>query len=146
MSLQYGDTPLHKASINGHKAVVEVLLKAGADHSMKSIVSIFQCILSSSLISFIIIYNNNTSTLVSLQYNDTPLHKASGNGHKAIVEVLLKADAITNSVNKFIQSRISFMYCKNMYENQQCNINCVTGIPNASKCTYMSVIIIIYYY
>ena len=35
MSLQFGDTPLHKASANGHEAVVEVLLKAGADHSIK---------------------------------------------------------------------------------------------------------------
>ena len=36
MSLQYnGDTPLHEASANVHEAIVEVLLKAGADHSIK---------------------------------------------------------------------------------------------------------------
>ena len=61
---------------------------------------------------------------MSLQYGDTPLHKASAKGHKAVVEVLLKAGAdhfIAGSVSKFIQSRISFMYCKNMYDNQQCN-------------------------
>ena len=67
------------------------------------------------------------SGLVSLQYGgDTPLHKASANGHKAIVEVLLKADAINNSVNTFIKSRISFIYCNNMYEYQQCNIIIIT--------------------
>ena len=51
MSLQYGNTPLHKASDNGHKAVVEVLLKAGADQNR---VSMVHCILSSSLVCFII--------------------------------------------------------------------------------------------
>ena len=56
MSLQYdSDTPLHKASTNGHEVVAEVLLKAGADHSIKNSVSMVQCILSSSLICFIII-------------------------------------------------------------------------------------------
>ena len=54
MSLQFGDTPLRKASANGHKAVVEVLLKAGADHSITGSVSMVQCISSSSLICFII--------------------------------------------------------------------------------------------
>ena len=56
MSLQFGDTPLHIASAKGHEAVVEVLFKAGADHSIKNTtVSMVQCILSSSLICFIII-------------------------------------------------------------------------------------------
>ena len=54
VSLQYGDTPLHNASAKGHKAVVEVLLKASADHSIKNRVSMVQCISSSSLICFII--------------------------------------------------------------------------------------------
>ena len=54
MSLQYGDTLLHKASTNGHDGVVEVLLKAGADHSFTDSVSMVQCILSSSSICFII--------------------------------------------------------------------------------------------
>ena len=53
VSLQYdSDTPLHKASTNGHEVVAEVLLKAGADHSNKEQC---KCILSSSLICFIII-------------------------------------------------------------------------------------------
>ena len=55
MSLQRGDTPLYYASANGHKAVVEVLLKAGADHSITGSVSMVQCTSSSSLICFIII-------------------------------------------------------------------------------------------
>ena len=55
MSLQRGDTPLYYASANGHEAVVEVLLKAGVDHSITDRVSLVQCISSSSSICFIII-------------------------------------------------------------------------------------------
>ncbi len=46
VSLQYGNNkPLYEASANGHEAVVEVLLKAGADHSFRTRVSMIQCIL-----------------------------------------------------------------------------------------------------
>ena len=55
MPLQFRDTPLHYASANGYEAVVDVLLKAGVDPSIKNIVSMVQCISSSSLICFIII-------------------------------------------------------------------------------------------
>ena len=36
VSLQDGNTPLHIASADGHEAVVEVLLKAGTDHSISN--------------------------------------------------------------------------------------------------------------
>ena len=44
MSLQDGNTPLHIASASGHKAVVEVLVKADAAPSIKNSVSTVQCI------------------------------------------------------------------------------------------------------
>ena len=34
MSLQIGHTPLYIALVNGYEAMVEVLLKTGADHSI----------------------------------------------------------------------------------------------------------------
>ncbi len=40
-----GKTPLYEASANGHEVVVEMLLKAGADHSISNKVSMIQCIL-----------------------------------------------------------------------------------------------------
>ncbi len=55
MSLQDGNTPLHIASANGHEAVVEVLLKAVADHSITNSVSkekFVSCIVSIDLVKF----------------------------------------------------------------------------------------------
>jgi ankyrin repeat protein len=61
--VKYGRTPLCQAAENGHKAVVKVLLKAGADFEAEDV------------------------------FGRTPLFKAAGHGHEAIINVLLEAGA-----------------------------------------------------
>jgi len=65
----FNDTPLHKASINGHADVVELLLKHGA-------------------------YVNATSF-----YGSTPLHYAAYNGHANVVKLLLESCADPSAKN-----------------------------------------------
>ncbi|KNC69297.1 hypothetical protein SARC_18195, partial [Sphaeroforma arctica JP610] len=65
---QVGCTPLHTASQNGHKDVVELLLAKGADINVK----------------------NNDSLQ---QFGRTSLYVASENGHKDVVELLLAKGA-----------------------------------------------------
>nr|XP_055074784.1 oxysterol-binding protein-related protein 1 isoform X2 [Misgurnus anguillicaudatus] len=65
----HGWTPLHLACYFGHKDVVEVLLKAGADANLP----------------------NNVG--------DTPLHKAAFTGRKEVVMLLLRHDACASVIN-----------------------------------------------
>ncbi len=64
---KYGNTPLHDASDNGYKEVVEFLISKGADVNAKS--------------------NNG----------GTPLLRASQNGHKEVVEFLISKGADVNA-------------------------------------------------
>lgn len=63
-------TPLHKAALDGHEEIVELLIKKGA--------------------------NVNITNPV----NETPLHDAAKEGHKKIVELLLNAGADKSLINK----------------------------------------------
>ena len=91
-----GYTPLHRAAGRGHVAMVEVLLKAGAEADPKSNdgdtplhcaareghVAVAEALLKAGA---------EVDQKVNNGY--TPLHRAAGEGHVAMVEVLLKAGA-----------------------------------------------------
>ena len=63
----YGRTPLHHASTNGHKKIVELLIAKGADVNAKS------------------------------KYTGTPLRAAAEKGHKEIAELLIAEGANVNA-------------------------------------------------
>ncbi|MDR3131578.1 MAG: ankyrin repeat domain-containing protein [Rickettsiales bacterium] len=64
------ETPLHRAADNGHKDVVEVLLK------------------------------NKVNINAIDEDRCAPLHRAAGNGHKDVVEVLLRDKANVNAIDE----------------------------------------------
>ena len=66
---EYGNTPLHRASRNGHSEAVNVLVRAGAEV-------------------------NKTN-----EFGGTPLYYASDNGHLEVVNVLVAAGAEVNKTN-----------------------------------------------
>ena len=68
---EYGWTPLIFASDNGHKEIVEMLMRAGADIEKAD------------------------------KYGWTPLIVAINNGHKEIVEILIRAGADIEKANKY---------------------------------------------
>jgi hypothetical protein len=67
----YGRTPLHHASTNGHKKIVELLIAKGADVNAKS------------------------------KFENTPLNLAAFWGHKEIVELFIAKGADVNAKSKY---------------------------------------------
>ena len=65
-------TPLHWATVNGHKEVAELLIAKGADVNAKAGIS-----------------------------EKTPLHEAASSGHKEVVELLIANGADVNAKKKF---------------------------------------------
>jgi ankyrin repeat protein len=80
------------ASLNGHAAVVQLLVDAGADKDTQSIVvreSVFLSLVSSSCTNFSLVAAVPRIT----QSGATALYLASQNGHAAVVQVLVDAGA-----------------------------------------------------
>ena len=60
---------MHWAAENGHKEIVELLIRAGADKDLQD------------------------------KDGSTPLHRAARTGHKEIVELLMRTGAVINQSN-----------------------------------------------
>ena len=67
----FGYTPLHCAAAKGHKEIVEILLRAGADKDKQDM------------------------------SGSTPLHGSAFYGHKEVVEILLRAGADKDKQDKY---------------------------------------------
>ena len=77
VTLEPNDTPLHAAARNGQKAIVDVLIAAGADLNQRTVLE-----------------HSGRST-----EDSAPIHVATRNGHEDILESLLLAGAIVNLEN-----------------------------------------------
>ena len=94
----FGDTPLHRAAESGQVEVMEMLIKAGADLTIRN--SIGQSPLMSGLEYFAPLSPDSLSKLItpstvnlSGNFGDTPLHFAVVDGQEEVVEMLIKAGA-----------------------------------------------------
>jgi hypothetical protein len=102
----YGRTPLHWASNNGHEAIVSLLLENGADVNAQTKDGFTPLHYGSSnghktIVSLLLEYGADKNVRNSDGY--TPLHNASRYGHEGIVSLLLKNGAdptITNHEGK----------------------------------------------
>ena len=98
------ETALHCASQYGHTGVVSLLLKYGADPSFRNIrdetcldlAAQYGRLEAVELLvqmhpQLIEAYNHQQQNAIGVRLKTTPLHAASRNGHRAVVDVLLAA-------------------------------------------------------
>ncbi len=104
VNIQEGDgwAPLHYASVNGHEAVVSLLLGDGAKINIQNKYGQTPLHFASdngheAVVSLLL--KNGVNVNVQNEYGTTPLHYASRWGHEAIVSFLLKTGADPNIQN-----------------------------------------------
>src|SRR3989344_64643 len=97
---EYGNTPLYRASRNGHDKCVELLLKYGATNEKNNI--------GDTPLHLVSRYGHDKCVELLLKYGathektnkgDRPLHLASWKRHDKCVELLLKYGALQNGYN-----------------------------------------------
>lgn len=85
MYIQEGQTALHRASFAGNLDIVHLLVESGADVNKQGKVQLLFWL-----------YFSCVYILLTLQDGSTPLHQSSGQGHVAIVQLLLDYKAKTS--------------------------------------------------
>ena len=98
----YGETPLHIASEEGHKEIVEVLLKHSADPNIKNRWDNTPLLMASfkghkDIVELLLKHGADPN--VKDQWGETSLYTASEKGYKDMVELLLKHNADPNIKN-----------------------------------------------
>jgi cytohesin len=93
-------TPLHRAAIEGHKDVIELLLAKGADVEAR-------CVSGATALHYAaerdrteittLLIGNGTDVNIKNSKGDTPLHYAAKAGHKDIVELVISKGADINA-------------------------------------------------
>jgi len=98
-----GQTPLHWAARNGHKAAVRLLLEHNAEVDAKNFIGETALHLAASdghekMVGLLLEKGADVNAKDS--DNQTPLHWAAKNGHKEIVELLLKSGASVDAISR----------------------------------------------
>ena len=95
---KYGETPLHMASFIGHKDIVKLLLKQGADPNFKIIETPLHKASAEGHKDIVeLLLKHGADPNIKRKYTErTSLHSASERGYKEIVDLLLNQGADPN--------------------------------------------------